>query len=42
MTYYCLPPMLHELAFVGVQAGFFFVFFKNLVTELAYNIVGDL
>lgn len=36
MTYYCLPPMLHELAFVGVQ-----VVFKNLVTELAYNIVGN-
>lgn len=36
MTYYCLSPMLHELAFVGVQDVF-----KNLVTELAYNIVGN-
>lgn len=43
MTYYCLPPMLHEMAFVGVQRYCVGGWFKSThtVTELAYDIVGN-
>lgn len=37
MTYYCLPPMLHELALVGGEN----VFFQSLATEKTYITVGN-
>lgn len=36
MTYYCLPPMLHELALVGGENVF-----ESLATERTYIIVGN-